>query len=374
MPYDISREKRDWYREISVRSRQRKKAAILGELQRDPSITNKPVLEPSTLMPQQRPQGLRAMSLFSGGGGLDLGFERAGFEHVVSCDLLDICGATLRRNRPQWKVLSGLAGDVTQVHWAAYTGIVDLIHGGPPCQPFSVAGKQGGSGDTRDMWPAFIDAVLTVKPDAFVAENVPGLLNPKFNEYVHKAILEPLEPSYHITKFKAVASRFGVPQVRKRVIFVGFRSPKAAREFEVPPATHFPNDSLFSSGRGALGARAALGLDDIGVDCFAPTLRSGFTGPRKTTSILNSKASQKVWQRLQIWPNGVQKSREEAAMFPPENGHFRLSVQDCALLQGFPEDWLFAGAVYQILGQIGNSVCPPVGYAIAKSVATALRA
>ena len=374
MPYDISREKRDWYREIAARSRQRKKAAIRGELERDPSRINKPVLEPSTLMPQQRPQGLRAMSLFSGGGGLDLGFEQAGFEHVVSCDLLDICGATLRRNRPQWKVLAGLAGDVTKVHWAAYKGTVDLIHGGPPCQPFSVAGRQGGSEDTRDMWPAFIDAVLAVQPDAFVAENVPGLLNPKFNKYVNKAILAPLEPSYHIAKFKAVASEFGVPQVRKRVIFVGFRSPKAAREFEVPPATHFLNDSLFASGHWALGARAALGLDDIGFDGFAPTLRSGFTGPRKTTSVLNSKASQKVWQRLQIWPNGVQKSREEAAMFPPENGHFRLSVQDCALLQGFPADWLFAGAVYQILGQIGNSVCPPVGYAIAKSVASALRA
>ena len=87
---------------------------------------------------------------------------------------------------------------------------------------------------------------------------------------------------------------------------------------------------------------------------------------------MNSKASQKVWEKLQIWPNGVQKSREEALIFPPENGHFRLSVQDCALLQGFPEDWVFQGAAYQILGQIGNSVCPPVGYAIAKSVSSAL--
>ncbi len=374
MPYDISQEKRDWYREISARSRQRKKAAIRGEFQRDPSRINKPVLDPNKLMPQQRQQGLKAMSLFSGGGGLDLGFERAGFEHIASFDALEICGDTLQRNRPQWKVFSGQYGDVTKVNWTAYRGAVDLIHGGPPCQPFSVAGRRSGSEDTRDMWPAFINAVMAVKPDAFVAENVPGLLDPKFNKYVHTAILEPLEPSYHIAKFKAVASDFGVPQVRKRVIFVGFRSPKAANEFEIPQATHFPNDSLFSLSRCTLGTRAALGLDDIGFDSFAPTLRSGFTGPRKTTSILNSKASQKVWQRLQIWPNGVQKSREEAVMFPPENGHFRLSVQDCALLQGFPEDWLFEGAVYQILGQIGNSVCPPVSYAIANSVASALRA
>ena len=62
----------------------------------------------------------------------------------------------------------------------------------------------------------------------------------------------------------------------------------------------------------------------------------------------------------------------DALKFPPENGHFRLSVDDCALLQGFPEDWAFEGAVYQVLGQIGNSVCPPVGYAIAKAVLEAL--
>ncbi|MXW51613.1 MAG: DNA cytosine methyltransferase, partial [Gammaproteobacteria bacterium] len=70
----------------------------------------------------------------------------------------------------------------------------------------------------------------------------------------------------------------------------------------------------------------------------------------------------------------VQESRKAAAQFPPENGHFRLSVQDCGLLQGFPEDWRFKGAVYQVIGQIGNSVCPPVGYAIANSIADALRA
>ena len=74
------------------------------------------------------------------------------------------------------------------------------------------------------------------------------------------------------------------------------------------------------------------------------------------------------------WPNGVQGSLEAAVRFPPENGHFRLSVQDCGLRQGFPEDWRLKGAVYQAIGQIGNSVCPPVGYAVANSIADALRA
>ena len=372
MPYDISENKRDWYREVSSRSRARKKAAANGELPYDLNNINKPTLQPKKLMPQRPKSDLRALSLFSGGGGLDLGFERAGFEHVASFDILDICGETLRTNRPQWEVLSGINGDVTEVVWSPYKGKVDLIHGGPPCQPFSIAGKQRGCNDERDMWPSFIDAVLTLMPEAFVAENVPGLLDPKFRKYVDEIILSPLTPDYHIIKFKAVASDFGVPQVRTRVIFVGFRSPKAANSFQIPEPTHLPQDSLFSSGRFTLGAREALGLKDIGFDCFSPTLRSGFTGPRKSTSILNSKASQQVWEKLHIWPNGVQKSREDAVMFPPENGHFRLSVQDCAILQGFPEDWIFQGATYQILGQIGNSVCPPVAYAIARSVSKAL--
>ena len=372
MPYAISDEKRDWYRLVSARSRQRKKAASNGELTVGGRAVNRPNLQPEDLMPRREQHGLRALSLFSGGGGLDLAFERAGYEHVASFDILEICAATLRQCRPQWQVCSGQAGDVGQVDWSSFTGQVDVVHGGPPCQPFSIAGRRSGSQDDRDMWPAFIAAVLKIKPAAFVAENVPGLLDAKFRAYVDEAILKPLAPQYHVVKFRLLASDFGVPQVRKRVFFVGFRSSEAAGNFRAPPPTHRTANELFPLAHHTLGAREALGLPNIGHDCFAPTIRSGFTGPRKSTSILNSKASQAVWRQLRIWPNGVQKNREAALMFPPENGHFRLSVQDCAVLQGFPEGWVFEGAAYQIIGQIGNSVCPPVGYAIANSVAQAL--
>ena len=372
MPYDISENKRDWYRSVAARSRRRKKAACNGELEPGLKKVNLPVLRPENLMPQQERHGLTALSLFSGGGGLDLAFDRAGFEHVASFDILEICGATLRRSRPGWQVFSGLGGDVGKVDFSRFSGGVDVVHGGPPCQPFSIAGKRNGGRDKRDMWPAFVSAVLRIKPAAFVAENVPGLLDPKFNQYVDEVILKPLEADYRVVKFSLLASDFGVPQVRNRVIFVGFESRKSVQRFNVPEPTHRTRDDLFSLPIPTMGARAALGLPDIGFDCFAPTLRSGFTGPRKSTSILNSKASQLIWDRLRIWPNGVQKTREMAVAFPPENDHFRLSIQDCAILQGFPDDWHFEGAAYQILGQIGNSVCPPVGYVVAKSVSSAL--
>ena len=372
MPYELSDQKRDWYRLLSARSRQRKQAASCGKLVAGDQVVNVPNLDPARLMPRQQPHGLRALSLFSGGGGFDLAFERAGFDHVASFDILDVCGATLRRSRPAWRVFAGSAGDVCQVDWTSFGGCVDVVHGGPPCQPFSVAGQRKGGDDARDMWPAFTAAVLDVKPRAFVAENVTGLLGARFSNYVQDVILQPLAGPYHIASFQLLASDFGVPQVRKRLFFVGFRCRKAARAFCIPSPTHDRGDDLFSSGNRTLGTRAALGLPDIGFDSFAPTLRSGFTGPRKSTSILNSKASQAVWQRLHIWPNGVQRNRDAAARFPPENGHFRLSVQDCAVLQGFPEDWCFEGAAYQVIGQIGNSVCPPVAYALAKSVGEAL--
>ena len=371
MPYHISEERRDWYRRVSVRSRRRKNAATTGDLA-VPRPLNVPNLDPAALMPAVAPHGLRALSLFSGGGGLDLGFEQAGFTHVASFDILDVCGATLRESRPSWEVFSGSEGDVTEQQWSRFKGVVDVIHGGPPCQPFSIAGKRHGNRDDRDMWPAFIDAVQAVEPAAFVAENVPGLLDRKFRGYLNDVILKPLAGRYDVAKFSMLASDFGVPQLRRRVIFVGFRSRSAMRSFSPPLPTHRAADDLLDCANSASGARSALGLPDIGFDCFAPTIRSGFTGPRNSTSILNSRASQAIWAKLRIWPNGVQRSREAAARFLPENGHFRLSVQDCALLQGFPEDWRFAGAAYQVIGQIGNSVCPPVAFAIAKSVAKAL--
>ena len=370
MAYDISEEKRAWYRDVSRRSRLRKASATNGELPHEPGSVNVPAFRPERLMAVQPSNGIRALSLFAGGGGLDLAFDRAGFRHVGSFDILDICGDTLRHNRPDWRVLSGTEGDVTRADWASYRGIVDVVHGGPPCQPFSIAGRRTGEDDDRNMWPAFVAAVLAIRPRAFLAENVPGLLSPRFRRYLEEDILAPLAGDYRIHAFSLLASDFGVPQVRKRVFFVGFSDHDVHDRFVIPEPTH--RIDLLTQTAKTMGARAALGLPDIGFDCSAPTLRSGFTGPRKTTSILNSRASLAVWDRLQIWPNGVQKDRDAAVRFPPENGHFRLSVQDCAVLQGFPEDWTLRGATYQILGQIGNSVCPPVGYEVASAMAKAL--
>lgn len=224
------------------------------------------------------------------------------------------------------------------------------------------------------MWPEFVRAVRTCRPRAFVGENVPALAGAKFSGYVRQTIVGPLSDDYTITMLVLRAQDFGVPQVRRRVFFVGFRAARDARRYVPPAPTHaWAPDGDVPAGLGrCVGVRGALGLDSIGHDDLAPTIRSTLSGPRHTTSILNSVSAQRRFEAMRVWPNGVAPTREEASGFPAENHHFRLSVPDVALLQGFPDDWPFVGATYMRLGQIGNAVPPPLAYAVATSVLSAL--
>jgi DNA (cytosine-5)-methyltransferase 1 len=367
----ISEEERASFRATALRSREAKLKALAGEAVGSLHPVNSPTIDPAELMPTAARHGLSALSLFSGGGGLDLGFDFAGFEHVASFDTLEPAGRTLLSNRPDWEVHAGASGDVRAADWRTYRG-ADVLHGGPPCQPFSTAGRQRGDEDERNLLPEFVSCVLAVQPQAFIAENVAALAGPKFAPYLRSALYEPLEGRYHLTSFMTSAHEFGVPQVRRRVLFVGFRRKRDLARFEVPRATHHAPAEPAEGRQATLGARSALGLPEIDFDALAPTLRSTLTGPRHTTSILSSASAQRAWGKLGIWPNGVAPDREAASAFPAPNGDFRLSVPDCALLQGFPESWRFEGPTYMALGQIGNSVAPPLGYAAALAVARAV--
>lgn len=381
---DISAEEKDRFRKISNASRQAKQAALESPISLGEHPIYEPRLKPDHLMPQADRNGFVALSLFSGGGGLDLGFAKAGFTHAASFEILPDAGSTLRAARPDWDVRSGVEGDVRSVDWTMYRGEVDVVHGGPPCQPFSSAGRQLGSEDVRDMFPEFVRAVLEIQPAGFVAENVPALLQEKFKSYLRTTVFEPLATDYTIAKFVLRAQAYGVPQLRRRVFFVGLRTREASNWLRPPPPTHvashlpnaredaptlFPSDPLLLQ---CMGVREALGLPDLGFDALGPTIRSSLTGPRHTTSINSSVSAHKMWSRLGLWPNGVAGSREAAQRFPAANGHYRLSVADVAVLQGFPEEWPFKGSVYMRLGQIGNAVPPPLGFAVATSLAQAL--
>ena len=384
--WDITPEQKEKYSKLSKNSYQAKLKAITENKIGHYQEINSPKFDPNNLMPKLENNGLRTLSLFSGGGGLDLGFDLAGFSHVASYEILEFAAKTIKMNRPSWKVYTGEDGDVTSVNWKGYKGKIDVVHGGPPCQPFSTSGRQKGSDDARDMIPEFVRCIKEILPKAFVVENVSGLSSKKFKKYLSDTLFIPLEINYKIQMFTLNAAGFGVPQIRKRVIFVGIRNNSTKKEYKKPEEIYDFSHlrltkeisrevtlSLFGEEQDykekCIGVREALGLEEIGYDTIAPTLRCTLTGPRSTTSILSSTSAQKIWNSLGIWPNGVQLNREKASAFETKDGTFRLSVSDCAILQGFPENWKFNGPVYQALGQIGNSVAPPMGYHIAKSIA-----
>ncbi|MCI5189588.1 MAG: DNA (cytosine-5-)-methyltransferase [Candidatus Electrothrix sp. AS4_5] len=313
--YDITDEKRAWYRKISHESRLSKLSAEEGRVESIHEV-NIPRFDPDSLMPQLECNGLTAISLFSGGGGLDLGFLKAGYKHIASYELIPICKDTLTTNLKSTNIYCGPdEGDVRKINWNIYKDEIDIVHGGPPCQPFSIAGAQKGADDERNMWGEFTRAVNVIKPRVFIAENVPGILNPKFNDFVKKYILDELA-QYSITTFTMHTADYGVPQIRERVFFVGLRNKAQLKKFTPPCPTHtwdhlgkkngsYYPCSLFDMGlEKTNGVRDCLGLQDIGFDNLAPTIRSAFTGKRNTTSILNSTAGQKIWGDMQIWPNG----------------------------------------------------------------------
>ncbi len=212
--WDLTDEKREWFRQNSIKSAARKRSLTSKQLAS--KNARKPRLAPGTLMPIQSTCPIETVSLFSGCGGLDIGFERAGFNHLLSVDILSICGDTLLANRPRWKVLSGhTEGDVRNVKWsdeASQTLNKFLVlHGGPPCQPFSNAGRQLGKDDPRNMVPEFFRAIKELKPDAFVMENVPALGSSKFASYLDAELQRQVGKYYHFKRFFLFLCQYNNP-------------------------------------------------------------------------------------------------------------------------------------------------------------------
>ena len=175
---------------------------------------------------------LKAVSLFSGVGGIDLAFERAGVETVLQAERDKWCNEVLARHWPQTARVDDVRG-VTDTAVTAAQQLesnhrgehVDLVYGGPPCQPFSVAGKRGGADDERDGWPEFIRVVSVLRPRWIVAENVVGLVSLAQGRYFGRLIDQLVQLGYGVAWRTLDAQFFGVPQRRRRVFLVGTNDP-----------------------------------------------------------------------------------------------------------------------------------------------------
>jgi DNA (cytosine-5)-methyltransferase 1 len=316
-------------------------------------------------LPSLHPPGLTSVELCAGAGGQALGLEQSGFRHLALVEIEEIACKTLRLNRPTWNVIQA---DIREFSGRPYVG-VDLLAGGVPCPPFSIAGKQLGELDERDLFPAALRIVRECLPRAVMLENVRGLLGNAFSAY-RKRIDAELEEFGYVPQWKLINARdFGVPQLRPRAVLVALRDHDASH-FEWPePLESAPVtvgdalEALMSSGgwSGAKDwARSAGGI--------APTLVGGSRkhgGPD-----LGPTRAREAWAKL-----GVQgSSLADDPPSPDFMGMPRLTVRMAAVIQGFPLDWEFAGKKTPAYRQVGNAFPPPVAAAVGKSIRRALAA
>lgn len=310
--------------------------------------------------------GLATLELCAGAGGQALGFEQAGIDHAGLVELDPNACATLRLNRPDWNVIET---DINKFDAKQFAGAVDIISGGLPCPPFSVAGKQLGENDERNLFPAMIRIVRQVQPRAVVIENVRGFLDAVFQDYRHYVRGELGRLGYSTGWRLMLASDFGVPQLRPRVVFVALRT-QYAEHFSWPAPSSLEPPKV---GPALLDLMAANGWEGAAAwsqqaDEVAPTIVGGshkHGGPD-----LGPTRARAAWSALGVDGLGVANE----APGPGFHGKPRLTVRMVARLQGFPDDWQFAGSKTRAYRQVGNAFPPPFARAVAESVRACLSA
>jgi DNA (cytosine-5)-methyltransferase 1 len=344
--------KRDWIPEL-----------LFPELSTGPE--NPWITGPANQIGDSPLSGLTTIELCAGAGGQAIGLEQAGIEHVCLVEINKSACDTLRLNRPTWNVIEQ---DLNKFDGERFKG-VDLISGGLPCPPFSVAGKQLGRDDERNLFPAMIRLVDQVRPRAVMIENVRGFLDAVFQDYRGYVRDELIKLGYEPGWKLMNASEFGVPQLRPRVVFVAIRK-DFSEHFSWPePADLMPKSvgevlvELMGS-NGWKGAAAwAKRANEI-----APTIVGGshkHGGPD-----LGPTRARRAWATLGV--DGLGLANEPPGPEFPLDGTPRLTVRMVAKLQGFPDEWQFAGGKTQSYRQVGNAFPPPFARTIAERIKVCL--
>jgi len=305
---------------------------------------------------------ISSLEICAGAGGQALGLEQAGFGHEGLVEIERHCCNTLRLNRPEWRVFQRDLHDFVNDDAESFRGI-ELLAGGLPCPPFSIAGRQLGDRDERNLFPITLDLVDITRPRAVMIENVRGILGAVFEDFRQhlKARFEKM--GYHTEWHLLNASDFGVPQLRPRAVIVALRK-DLARHFSWPTGTgHNPptvGDNLYDliAERGWKGARAWKNhADNIAPTIVGGSLKHG--GPD-----LGPTRARKAWATLGVDGLGIadQPPARDFAGMP------RLTVRMVARLQSFPDHWKFSGRKTASYRQVGNAFPPPVARAVAEKI------
>jgi DNA (cytosine-5)-methyltransferase 1 len=306
------------------------------------------------------------VEICAGAGGQALGLEQAGFAHEAAVEIDREACETLRKNRGgSWKVIEA---DVADVDGAEFRG-ADLLAGGVPCPPFSVAGRQLGADDERDLFPQALRLAAEIGPRAVLLENVRGLAASRFDGYRARVTGRLAELGY-LTWWRMIqASEHGLPQLRPRFVLVAIGQPWAGSFAWPAPARGCAatvGESLADlmaaggwPGAGPWAARAAG---------IAPTIVGGSRkhgGPD-----LGPTRAKAAWRQLGVDGLGIADAAPDEAF--PLAGRPRLTVRMVARLQGFPDAWVFSGGKTAAYRQVGNAFPPPVAFAVGRSIASAL--
>lgn len=305
------------------------------------------------------------IEICAGGGGQAIGLERAGFEAQALVELDGHACSTLRLNRPQWNVVEG---DVREFSAEPYKG-VDLLAGGVPCPPFSIAGKQLGKLDERDLFPEAIRLVDECRPKVVMLENVRGFLSAVFEDYRGK-LKGQLEKLGYVTSWQLLnASDFGVSQLRPRVVIVaikkeyagGFRWPQISL-LQPPTVGELLYDLMAVEGWQGVKSWKKRAND------IAPTLVGG--SKKHGGADLGPTRAKKAWAALGV--DG--KSLADAPPHSEFVGMPKLTTRMTARIQGFPDEWQFASRKTATYRQIGNAFPAPVAHAVANQLYETLSA
>lgn len=306
---------------------------------------------------------MQSIEFCAGAGGQALGLEQAGFKHEALVEIEPEFAKTLTLNRPAWDVR---ATDMAEFDGRPFKG-VDLLTAGLPCPPFSVAGKQLGERDERNLFPAAIRLIDEIQPKAVMIENVRGFLSAVFEDY-RDHLQKQLGKLGYRTEWRLLnASDFGVSQLRPRVVIVAIRNDlvEAFDWPEVQPHNPISVGELLRDLMAENGWRGADLWAERAND-IAPTLVGG--SKKHGGPDLGPTRARKAWATL-----GVEgKSLANAAPERDFVGMPRLTLRMAARLQGFPDDWQFHGGKTVSYRQIGNAFPPPVARAVAHNLKVAL--
>ena len=307
---------------------------------------------------------LTAIEICAGAGGQAIGLDQAGFEHVAAVEIDEHACATLRMNRPRWRVFEE---DLRNFSGVGFRGVA-LLAGGVPCPPFSIAGKQLGADDERDLFPEALRLVEEIRPAAVMLENVRGFAAERFTDY-RTSILRQLERMGYVPTWRVLnASDYGVPQLRPRFLLVALR-PTAAEHFVWPrasrrtPTVGNTIGDLMASG-GWPGADAWV----KGAQAMAPTIVGG--SKKHGGPDLGPTRARSEWAKLGVDGLGIANAAPDPEF--PIDKKPKLTVRMVARLQGFPDDWELSGGKTAAYRQVGNAFPPPVARAVGDAIRRAL--